>query len=117
MAVIQHAASSPFTSSVVGSEITLADIAVPGTFTLHIDMSNMASGDLIELRVYQILLTGGTRKVAYVQSFNHAQPTDNLIAISVPISNDLTDAGSLRFSLFQRNGTARAFIWKVLRYI
>jgi hypothetical protein len=44
------------------------------------------------------------------------QPADDMIAISVPISNELTDAGAPRFELNQRSGTARAFPWKVLKY-
>lgn len=98
------------------TEHTLLDVAVAGTFTLHVDTINMASGDIVELRIYQIVLTGGTRRVAYYQSFFDAQPADDLIKISVPISNELTDAGSLRFSLQQTVGTGRVFPWKVLKY-
>jgi len=103
-------------TATVGTEHTLLDVAVAGTFTLHVDKTNMAAGDQLELRVYQIVLTGGTRRVAYKTSFFDAQPTDDMIAISVPISNELTDAGSLRFTLKQTLGTSRNFDWKVLKY-
>jgi hypothetical protein len=103
-------------TATVTTEHTLLDIAVAGTFTLHVDTNAMAAGDVLELRVYQIVLTGGTRRVAYFQSWSGAQPADDLIKISVPISNELTDAGSLRFTLKQTLGTGRAFPWKVLKY-
>lgn len=101
------------------TEHTLLDVAVAGTFTFHLDTVNMATGDILELRIYQIILTGGTRRVAYYERYEGAQSTDDLIKISVPISNELTDAGSLRFTLQQnRNGggTGRAYPWKVLKY-
>lgn len=110
------AQGSGTTAQSVGTELTLLDIAIPGTFTAHIDLSLMASGDVVELRWYQIILTGGTRRVVYVNRRNDAQPADDIIAISVPISNELTDAGALRFTINQTKGTTRAFPWKVLKY-
>ncbi len=103
-------------TAVVGTEHTLLDVAVAGTFTFHVDKIAMAAGDTLELRIYQIVLTGGVRRVAYFQAYSGAQPADDMIAISVPISNELTDAGALRFTLKQTAGTGRAFPYKVLRY-
>lgn len=102
--------------AVIGTEHTLLDVAIAGTFTLHVDPVLMSAADVIELRIYQIVLTGGTRRVAYFARYDGAQYTDDMIKISVPISNELTDAGSLRFTLKQTNGTGRNFNWKVLRY-
>lgn len=104
------------TVAAVGTAETLLDVAVAGTFTLHIDTVNMVAGDRLELRIYQIILTGGTRRVAYFGAWDGAQMADDLIKISVPISNELTDAGALRFEINQTLGTARAFPWKVLKY-
>lgn len=103
-------------TAVIGTEHTLLDVAVAGTFTLHVDTTIMAAGDLLELRVYQIVLTGGTRRVAYYVQYFGDQSVDDEVKISVPISNELTDAGSLRFTLKQTAGTGRAFPWKVLKY-
>lgn len=103
-------------TATIGTEHTLLDVAIAGTFTLHVDATNLAAGDVLELRVYQIVLTGGTRQVAYYQAYVDVQPTDDRIKISIPISNELTDAGSLRFTLKQTAGTGRAFPWKVLKY-
>lgn len=97
-------------------EHILDDINSAGTFTLHVDTNDMAAGDVLELRVYQMVLTGGTRRVAYYGRWAGAQPSDDLIKISVPISNELTDAGSLRFSIQSTYGVSNAFPWKVLKY-
>jgi hypothetical protein len=117
MAVSAQATGTQTTT--VTTEHTLTDIAVAGTFTLHVDLVNMAAGDTVELRLYQIVLTGGTRRCVYYQSYTDAQGGDDTyprIAISVPISNELTDSGSLRATLKQTTGTSRNFDWKVLKY-
>lgn len=114
MAVTAHASGTQ--TAVIGTEHFLSSPNLAGTFTLHVDTVNLAAGDLLELRVYQIVLTGGTARVAYFAAFADAQATDDLIKISVPISNELTDTNSLRFSLKQTSGTGRNFDWKVLRY-
>lgn len=110
------AAGSGSQTAVITTEHTLLDIAIAGTFTLHVDLNNMQTSDTVELRIYQIVLTGGTRRVVYTQTFAGAQPVDNIVQISVPISNELTDAGSLRFTLKQTVGIGRVFPWKVLSY-
>ena len=113
---VTAAGSGTKTVAVVGTAETLLDVSAAGTYTLHVDTINMASGDILELRIYQMVLTGGTRRVAYYAQWAGAQPTDDLIKISVPISNELTDSGALRFEINQKKGTARAFPWKVLAY-
>ena len=114
MAVTAHASGTQ--SATVPTEHFLSSPNVAGTFTLHVDTVNMVAGDVLELRVYQMVLTGGTQRVAYVARYEGAQHADDLIKISVPISNELTDTNSLRFSLNQVKGTSRNFPWKVLKY-
>lgn len=103
-------------TATIGTEHNLANVAIAGTFTLHVDKNAMAAGDLLELRIYQMVLTGGTARVAYKTSYFDAQLADDLIAISVPISNELTDSTSLQFTLKQTLGTGRSFPWKILKY-
>lgn len=97
-------------------EQALLDVAIAGTFQILVDKVAMLSGDTLELRVYSMVLTAGTRRVVYFERYTGAQSADDMIAISVPISNELTDAGALRFTLKQTAGTARAFPWKVLKF-
>ncbi len=109
--------SGTLTATGGGTADTLLDVAVAGTFTLHVDTVNMVAGDSVELRIFQMVLTGGTRRVAYFAAYSNVQPTDDLIKISVPISNELTDSGALRFTLKQSGGgSAKTFPWKVLKY-
>lgn len=103
-------------SATVTTEHFLSSVNEAGTYTLHVDLVNMVAGDYVELRVYQMVLTGGTQRVAYIEIFQGVQPADGLIAVSVPISNELTDTNSLRFSLKQTLGTSRNFPWKVLKH-
>ena len=103
-------------SATVTTEHFLASVNEAGVYTFHVDLVNMVAGDEVELRIYQMVLTGGTQRVAYLERFQGAQPTDGLIAISVPISNELTDTNALRFSLKQTLGTSRNFPWKVLKH-
>jgi hypothetical protein len=116
MAVTAHA-SGTLTAAGAGVEDFLTSPNVAGTFTLQVDTVNMVAGDVIELRVYQMVLTGGTTRVAYFARYEGAQDVDDRIKISVPISNELTDSNALRFSLTQSGaGTDKAFPWKVLKY-
>lgn len=114
MAVTAYASGTQ--SATVTTEHFLTSPNVAGTFTLHVDTVNMVAGDVLELRVYQMVLTGGTTRVAYYARYDGAQPTDDLIKISVPISNELTDTNALRFSLKQTYGTSRDFPYKILKY-
>ncbi len=114
MAVTAHASGTQV--AVINTEHFLTSPNVAGTFTFHVDTINMASGDVVEFRVYQMVLTGGTTRVAYFARFDGAQPADDMIKISVPISNELTDTNALRMSLKQTFGTGRSYPWKVLKY-
>lgn len=111
------AASSNTLNSTVGTTPdVLYTCNVAGTYTLHVDTNAMLAGDIVELRINQMVLTGGTARVAYYARFDGVQPTDDKIKISVPISNELTDTGALTFTLCQTKGTTRAYPWKVLKY-
>lgn len=102
-------------SATVTTEHVLSDVNATGVYTLHVDTINMVAGDVLELRVYQIILTAGTRRVLFFGGFYGAQPTDDTIKMSIPVGNELTDAGSLEFTLKQTFGTSRNYPWKVLK--
>ena len=103
-------------TAVINTEHTLSDVNAAGTYVIEINTVNMAAGDIVEFRIYAITLTGGTRRAAYTMIYYGLQPTDDIQKISMPIGNDLTDSGSLRFTLKQTFGTGRNFNWKVLQY-
>lgn len=103
-------------TAVIGTEHQLADTSVAGVYSFHVDCNAMAAGDILELRVYQMVLTAGTSRVVFEQTFYGAQVSDDQIKMSLPVGNDLTDSTALRFSLKQTFGTGRAYPWKVLKY-
>lgn len=115
MAVTNYASGTQ--TAVVETEHILSAVNVVGTFTFHVDTVNMVDRDILELRIYQIILTGGTSRVAYITTFYGTQIDDDKIKISVPVSNELTDDNALKFTLKQTFGAAgRDFPWKVLKY-
>ncbi len=103
-------------SATVTTEHFLSSINVGGVFSLTVDTVNMVALDVLELRAYQMVLTGGTQRKTLFVAYYGAQPAEDLIKVSIPLSNELTDANALRFSLLQSFGTSRNFPWKVLRH-
>ena len=88
---------------------------VSGMYQLVVDLNLLADGDTLEIRAKQMVLTGGTTRVVYMQAYANARPADDQIVASVPVTNDLTDNGAVQFSLKQTTGTGRAFPWKIVR--
>jgi len=103
-------------TATVGTEHTLADTSAAGTYQLQVDTINMADGDTIELRIYIMVLTGGTRRVVYFDTIYDAQPADDIIKVSIPASTALSDSGAVRATLKQIAGTGRNFPWNLLKF-
>jgi len=103
-------------TATVTTEHFLSSPNAVGTYVLLVDTVNMATGDVLELRVYKMTITSGTARVVYFTAYYGAQPTDDLIKISIPIGNELTDTNAIRFSLKQTFGTGRNYPWSVLQY-
>lgn len=101
---------------VVGTEHFVSSPNAAGLYQLALDLNALADGDVLEVRTYQMVLTGGTQRVRDTQTFYGAQPTDGLILNSIPVGNELTDTNAIRFSIKQTFGTGRAIPWKVLKY-
>ncbi len=102
--------SSGTQAATIGTEHTLAAPTTAGTRVLIVDVSNMAAGDALELRIKAKVLAGGTIRVAYKTVFYGAQDTDDLIKNSIPEPSD----NGATFTLKQTAGTGRNFDWKVL---
>lgn len=98
-------------ASVIGTEITLATLNVPGIFVFVVDKAAMQTLDVLTLRVYSTVLEGGASRVAYVSTFANAQPSDDEIAYSVPVPSDV----EYHVTLQQTAGSPRQYPWKVLQ--
>jgi hypothetical protein len=105
--------SSGTQTAVIGTEHTLFDTAAAGTRTLFVDATNLVSGDIVEIRIYKMAKSAGSRLVTYFVAYRGAQPADDLGKHSVAVWTGLTDSGALRFTLKQVAGTGRAFDWTV----
>jgi hypothetical protein len=114
VAVSAHASGTQ--TCTIDTEHFLASPNVAGVFELVLDLNALANGDVLEVRAYQMTLTGGTARVALFAVFADAQPPDVKIAVSEPLSNELAESNALRYSIKQVRGTGRAIPWKVLRH-
>ena len=80
-----------------------------GTFQLETDLSNITYGDLIELRAYTILLSGGSLVQRQKGTYQHVQINNHVASDAVPSDQ------SISCTIKQLAGTGRAFAWKMLR--
>jgi hypothetical protein len=101
--------SGTTTALTIGTETALATDTNNGTFVLEVDTSNLALGDLLEIRVYTITLSGGTLTQAWKGTYQHGQINNH--KISPPVASDQ----SIKCTLKQTAGTGRTFAWKMLR--
>lgn len=113
MAVTAEASGTQ--SLTVTTEHTVEQTNTAGVFVFEVDLNAMADGDVVELRIYKMILTSGTSRVLHVTVYYGAQPTDDKIKTSVPVANELTDATALQFSIKQTFGTTFNAPWKVLK--
>lgn len=87
---------------------------VAGSFVFYVDLSDMAAGDVVELRAYKMAVTGGTSRVVEYQRFEGVQPADDYVKKLGPIPNTLTDSNATRFSIKQTFGSSIDAPWAVL---
>jgi hypothetical protein len=90
-------------------EHVLAQDTNNGTADFYADLSNLANGDLVELRVYAVCLSGGAMVQLAKGSAQHLQT--NPLKKCFPIPSDI----EVQVTIKQLAGTGRAFPWKLLR--
>lgn len=103
-------AGSGTQTAVIGTEHTLLTTTTPGDYCFKVDKNTMQAGDILELRIYDTVLSGGASRVGYKVSYSGVQSADDQISISVPIPIDVAMTATLK----QTAGTGRAFPWKIL---
>lgn len=96
-------------NATVGTEHTVwEDTAANGTYQWAVNLSNLAAGEIVELRVYRRILGTDTAPTLYlVQSYSG--PVADPVVVSTPV---LTTK-HIRFTLKQVNGTGRSYPWVV----
>lgn len=97
-------------TAVIGTEHVLTTDTTNATFYYEVNIANLAIGDILELRVYTITLTGGSLTVAWKSTYGPVPPIQDACP-SPPQPSDI----SCRITLKQTAGTGRVYPWKLLR--
>jgi hypothetical protein len=113
MACTSFASGSQSTSGQIGNDLTLVSVNAAGTYRLWVDLTPMAAGDVVELRVNAKLLSGSTKAGVELVTFQGVQPTPRMIAVSDAFETPLAVTDALEFILNQRFGTAHTYDWDV----
>jgi hypothetical protein len=100
--------SSGTQTATINTRHSLYSTAIAGVFALHVDTSNLAIGDTLELSIDVAFAAGGSRKTTYSVTFAHNQSDPG--KISVPVVSPY----SVEFFLKQTSGTGRSFPWSVV---
>ena len=99
--------SSGTQTATIGVEHVLDAPATTGTYVFAVDANALANGDLLELRVYDLVSSG--LKKAWKGVYQHIQISPG------KFSPPITITGGARFTLKQVAGTAQSFPWSVRR--
>jgi hypothetical protein len=99
--------SSGTQTATINTEHTLYNPTTNKFFTGYVDLTNMASGDTVELRVYVIAKTAGAYILYYVQTYTDVQ-TNKLVYVA-PLPSDI----GWKLTLKQTAGTGRTYDWRV----
>lgn len=102
-------ASSGNQTATINTEHTLLDTTTAGVYAGYVDTTNLANGDVLELRVYVKANTNATLSVVFYISLRDAQTADGLVIVTPP----LMSAVDWKFTLKQTAGTGRSFQWGV----
>src|SRR5678816_1035681 len=99
--------SSGTQTATIGTEHTLYNPTTSKFFTGLVDLTNMASGDTTEIRVYIIAKTAGSYILYHMQSYSGVQTTP--LVFLPPLPSDI----GYKLTLKQTAGTGRTYDWKV----
>lgn len=95
-------------TAVISTEHTLDTRSSAGVYQLLVDLSNLANGDVVELRAkVKARAAESSALLVYMGTYANAQGIP--IAASVPVSGTYAV-----FTLKQTAGTGRAFPWSVV---
>lgn len=118
MAIILYASGTQV--AVIATEHVLSSPNVAGRYQLALDLDAMVAGDVLEVRAYRMVLTGGTSQLYEYRAYygvdgNVAGGAKVILIPDTWVGTTLTDATGLQFSITQTLGTGRSFPWAVLK--
>lgn len=105
--VDQSGTSSALT---INSETQLgSDATTNATYAVKLNTSNLAAGDILEVRIYSRDISAGTIVQAWKATFSGVQTS--ALKISPPVPSDQL----IRLTVKQTAGTGRTFTYSILR--
>jgi len=94
-------------TAIISTEHTLSTITDAGSYVLGVDLSNMALGDKLTLRINTKIRSVGTTRLTYIANYTNVQGTLN--TLSIPIASPHEFVATLE----QTAGTGRVFNWEI----
>lgn len=95
-------------AATLDTEHTLTTQTTDGVYTLAVDLNNLAAGDIVILRIYGKVRTGGTERLLFSGNYGPIPPTEKF-AMSPPVLSP----HHFKATLEQTDGTGRTFPWAV----
>ena len=95
-------------TATITTEHSLATPTTIATYVFSVDTVNLALGDTVELRAYDMVDATNYREV-WMFTYQHAQATNGKVFPPLAVTTQA------KFTLLQTAGTGRAFPWSVRR--
>lgn len=96
-------------TTIVGTEVSLAQSDLNGVFVLEPRLNNMAPGDVFEFRLYTMCLAAGALELIWKGTVGPGKPI-SLKPVTPPVISDLL----MEATVTQLAGAARSIDWKIL---
>lgn len=100
--------SSNSQTATISTEHTLDTITSAGVFVLAVDLSALAAGDVVELRVYGKARSTDTERLVHRGTYGPLP-----LAIPLVMSVPIVSPHHFKSTLLQSAGTGRAFPWAI----
>lgn len=94
-------------TATITTEHTLTTQTGNKFYTAYIDLTNMTTGDIVEIRVSVIVKTAGSHILYYLGTYSGAQ--SNPLVYIAPLPSDI----SWRLTLKQTAGTGRTYDYRI----
>lgn len=107
MAATQEASGTQ--TATIGTEHTLATITTAKPFQLLVDISALAAGEYVEIKVKRKVLSAGTLGISFSGIYSWLDAAVNPVVMCDPILSTSSFVATIK----QLSGTGRAFPWAV----
>jgi len=94
-------------TAVINTEHTLYNPTTSKFFSGYVDLTNMASGDTVEIRVYMIVKSAGSYIQYYINTYTNAQTNKSVYIPPMPSQY------GWKLTLKQTAGTGRVYDYTV----